>query len=117
MRIPKYRRPITPGEVLREDYIDAVGMTQGEFAAALGVDRATVNEIINGRRSVTPEMAVRLGHVLGTSFQYWLNLQWGIDTYNALHSPIKAEVEKLPVLGRRQRAKPARSRVSSGKRR
>lgn len=97
MRIPKYRRPITPGEVLQEDYIDA-GLTQTELAAALGVDRTTVNEVINGHRSVTPEMAVRLGHALETSAQYWLNLQWGVDTYEVLHSPIKAEVEKLPVL-------------------
>jgi addiction module HigA family antidote len=117
IQIPKYRRPIAPGEVLLEDYIEPLGMTQGQFAEAIGVNRTTVNEILNGRRSITPEMAVRLGHVLGTSVEYWLGLQLGVDTYDALHAPIKAEVKNLPVLGRRQRAKVVQSRASSGKRR
>ena len=92
------RRPITPGEVLREDFIEPLGMTQGAFADALAVDRSTINEIVNGRRSVTPEMALRLAHALRTTPQYWINLQSAVDLYDAEHSPIAREVSFLKVL-------------------
>jgi addiction module HigA family antidote len=84
--------------VLRDDFIDELDMTQGDFAKALGVDRSTISEIINGKRAVTPEMAVRLGHALGTSAAYWMNLQLAVWLYDAEHSPIKAELERFPVL-------------------
>jgi antitoxin HigA-1 len=98
MRIPKYRKPITPGQVLREDFVEPLGVTQAELADALGVDRTTVNEILNGKRSITPEMAVRLGYTLSTTTQYWLNLQLGVDMYKALHSPIRSDLNKLRIL-------------------
>ena len=98
MKISQHRRPIAPGEVLREDYIEPLGMTQGAFADALDVDRTTVNEIVNGRRSVTPEMALRLARVLSTTPQYWLNLQRAVDLYDAEHSPVATEVSYLKVL-------------------
>jgi addiction module HigA family antidote len=98
MMIPKARRPITPGQVLREDFIEPLELTQGKLADALDVDRSTINEILNERRSITPEMALRLGHALGTSPGYWMNLQLAVSLYDAEHSPAKAEVERLPIL-------------------
>ena len=98
MNVPTNRRPITPGEVLQEDFIEAMGLTQEAVAQALGVHRTTVNEILNDRRGVTPEMALKLGHVFSTSPQYWLNLQIAVDLYDAMHSEVAQEVERLPVL-------------------
>jgi addiction module HigA family antidote len=98
MMIPKARRPITPGQVLREDFIDQLEITQGAFAAALDVDRSTISEILNEKRSITPEMALRLGHALGTSAGYWMNLQLAVALYDAEHSPAKAEIQRLPIL-------------------
>ena len=97
---PKKRRPITPGEVLREDFLDKLEITQDELAASLGVHRTTVNEILNGRRAITPDMALRLGHAFSTSAEYWLNLQKSVDLYDARHSDAHKRVERLPVLVR-----------------
>jgi plasmid maintenance system antidote protein VapI len=63
---------------------------------------STINEILNERRSITPEMALRLGHALGTSPGYWMNLQLAVSLYDAEHSPAKAEVERLPILVSRE---------------
>jgi addiction module HigA family antidote len=94
---PQHRRPITPGEVLREDFIEPLQLTQGELAEAHDVDRTTINEIVNNRRSITPEMALRLGHAFRTSPEYWLNLQLAVDLYDAQHSTLVQEVELLRV--------------------
>ena len=59
------RRPTHPGEILREDVLPALGLTQKEFADRLGVSRLTVSEILLEKRSVTPDMAIRLGKLLG----------------------------------------------------
>lgn len=105
-RIPKNRRPIAPGEVLREDFVEPLNLTQDALAKALGVHRTTVNELLNSRRAVTPDMALRLGHAFRTSPAYWLGLQAAVDLFDAEHSEAKAEVERLPVLvgGRRSSA-------------
>jgi len=68
--IPRYRRPITPRQVLREDFLEPLELTQGALAEALGVDRTTVNEIVNNRRSITPEMSLRLAHAFRTTPEY-----------------------------------------------
>jgi len=84
--------------VLREDFIESLELTQSQLADALGVHRTTVNEIITGRRAVTPDMAVRLGHAFNTSAEYWLNLQKAVDLYDVTHSPLADEVQRLPKL-------------------
>lgn len=96
--LPRNRRPISPGEVLREDFLDTLRLTQGALAKALGVDRTTINELVNGRRAVTPEMALRLAHAFRTTPVYWLNLQSAVDLFDALHSPIVEEVQHLQIL-------------------
>lgn len=84
--------------MLREDYLSQLQLTQAQLAEALGVHRTTVNEIINGQRAITPDMAIRLGHAFSTTPEYWLNLQKAVDLYDAKHSKLIDEVEKLPVL-------------------
>lgn len=76
----------TPGDVLKSKVLKRYDLTQDELAKALGVSRFSVNQVLNSRRAVTPEMAVRLGHVLDTSPEVWLNLQMAVDIAEAQRS-------------------------------
>ena len=98
LSIPTHSPPSTPGEILEEEFRKPLGLTQEQLANALGVQRGSLNLIINGRRSVTPEMALRLSRVLGTSVELWLNLQQMTDIYEAQHSPQAKAIAKLPPL-------------------
>lgn len=75
--------PVSPGEVLRDRILDPLGITQDQLAAALRVSRFSVNQIINGRRAITVEMALRMAQVTGTTAEFWLNLQRDVDVYQA----------------------------------
>jgi addiction module HigA family antidote len=86
IRIPKHRVPTGPGEILEEEFRKELGLTQEQFANALGIDRPTYNMIVKGRRRITPDMAMRLSIVLGVSPQTWLNLQMSVDLYQAKQS-------------------------------
>lgn len=100
--VPTNRRPTSPGEMLHEEFISPLGLTQQEFAEALGIDRPALNMIINAKRRITPEMAIRLSIVLGTTPEYWLNSQMISDLYDALHSEHAAGLKKaLKPLKRR----------------
>ncbi|WP_309616403.1 HigA family addiction module antitoxin [Salinibacterium sp.] len=71
--------PIHPGEVLMEDFISELGITQNRVAVAIGVSPRRINEIVHGKRSVTADTALRLGKYFGTLAQLWLNLQASYD--------------------------------------
>jgi addiction module HigA family antidote len=75
--------PLAPGSVLRDRVLKGMRITQQELADALRVSRFTVNQILNGRRAITPDMAVRLGSVLDTSPDVWLKLQMRYDLFGA----------------------------------
>src|SRR5579875_887241 len=75
VRIPSDRPPTPPGEMLLEEFIRPLGMTQAELAHRIGVSYVRLNEIVNGRRGITPSTALRLATALGTSPQFWLNGQ------------------------------------------
>ena len=77
------REPTTPGEILCEEFLKPLGMTQKELADHLGCDVKVVNRIVNGRTSVTAEMAIRLGGALRKSPEFWLNAQQAVDIYHA----------------------------------
>jgi antitoxin HigA-1 len=77
------RRPTHPGEILRENFMPDYGLTVTRFAAALGVSRQTVNELLRERRSLSPEMALRLARLFGNSPAFWLNLQREVDLWEA----------------------------------
>ena len=80
LRDPK-RRPTHPGAILREDVLPALKMTQKEFANWIGVSRLTVSEILNEKRTITPDMAMRLGKALGNGPQVWLRMQQTLDLW------------------------------------
>jgi len=97
--MPTSRPPTAPGEIILEEFLVPMGITQQAFATALGVSRARVNEILNGRRAVTPDTALRLQKVLGMDAQFWLGLQLMRDLYNAEQSEaIRSEVRNLRPL-------------------
>jgi addiction module HigA family antidote len=95
MRLPSHRRPTHPGEVFREDFLDPLGMTQREAAERLRISYPMMNEIINGKRSVTPDTALRFARFTRTEPDFWLNLQQALDLWDALHSDTAAEVEEI----------------------
>jgi addiction module HigA family antidote len=72
--MPKNRAPIRPGEILEKEYRIPLGLTQQQFADALGIDRERYSAVATGRRRVTPGTAIRLAKVLGTSVELWLNI-------------------------------------------
>lgn len=76
------RKPVHPGEVLKQDFILPLGISQSQLAKEIGTTFRTINEIVNHRRNISPEMAIRLARYFGTSEELWLNLQNQHDLYN-----------------------------------
>ena len=91
IRIPTHREPTHPGEMLLEEFLNPMGLTQRELADAIRVPYQRVNELVNGRRGVTPSTALRLGKYFGMSADFWLNLQQRWDLYHAR----EAEADEL----------------------
>lgn len=77
------RKPTMPGEILNEEFLKPMKMTQRRIADYLGCDVKVINRIINGRTSVTAEMAIRMSAAFGTSVEFWLNAQQAVDIYEA----------------------------------
>lgn len=83
VRVPTHRTPTHPGEILREEFLLPMGITQRELAQAIHVPYQRVNELVNGRRGVTPSTALRLAMFFGMSPDFWMNLQLRWDLYHA----------------------------------
>jgi addiction module antidote protein, HigA family len=79
------RKPTHPGEILREDVLPALGMTQAEFAKRLGVSRLTVSELLHEKRALSPDMALRLSKLLNTTPESWLRMQQALDLWELEH--------------------------------
>lgn len=95
-------RPIHPGEVLREEFLEELGMSPAALARALHVSAPTVNDIVRERRGVTADMAIRLGRYFDTSAQFWMNLQTEYalaTTYAEAGEEIEHEIEPLRAVG------------------
>jgi len=75
----KTLKPVHPGEVLREEFIKPLGMSQRSFTATIGVTHTRLNQIVNEKRSVTADTALRLSRALGTTPEFWINLQSKFD--------------------------------------
>lgn len=94
-KIPKNRPPTHPGEMLLEEFVKPLHITQTELARKLGVSYPRLNEVIKCRRSVTPDTALRLSQVLGMSADFWLGLQQDWDLWHAINSPQAVGIRKL----------------------
>jgi antitoxin HigA-1 len=85
------RKPATVGEILVEEFVQPMGLTQAAVAQAMGVPRKRVNELCNERRAVTAPTALILARVFGNSPEFWLNVQRRSDLWEAMHSPRERE--------------------------
>jgi addiction module HigA family antidote len=94
--IPRHRPPTTPGEILHEEFLVPLRMTQKRLADHLGCDVKVVNRIVNGRTSVTADMALRLGAAFGTTPDFWLNAQKACDLYRAVRAAGRLPRSLLP---------------------
>ncbi len=91
------RKPTHPGEMLREDYLPDYGLTTSGLAKAIGVSRQTINELLRERRSISPEMALRLARLFGNSATFWLNAQRAVDLWEASQA-IEEDVSRIQPL-------------------
>ena len=91
VRVPTHREPTHPGQMLLEEFLKPMGISQRELANRIHVPYQRVNELVNGRRGITPSTALRLGRVFGNSPSFWLNLQLRWDLFRAQN----AEAEDL----------------------
>lgn len=91
------RRPTHPGEMLREDFMPDYGLTVAGLAEAVGVTRQSINELLRGRRALTPAMALRLARLFGNTPEFWLNAQRAVDLWDA-EQAIRDDVERIQPL-------------------
>ena len=94
---PRERRPIHPGEILREEFLPEYGLSVTALAKSAGVSRQSMNELLRERRALTPEMALRLGKLFGNSPEFWLNLQRNVDLWDAARG-LKREIAHIRPL-------------------
>jgi len=95
------RKPVSVGEMLREEFMEPLGLTQGKLADAMGVPRKHVNELCTDRRTITADTALMLARVFGNSADFWLNLQRRNDLWEAMHSPERRQrIERAKPLER-----------------
>ncbi len=83
VRVPTHRQPTHPGKMLLEEFLHPMKLTQQDLAQAIQVPYQRLNEIVNGRRGISPSTALRLGKYFGISASFWLNLQMRWDLYHA----------------------------------
>jgi antitoxin HigA-1 len=101
LRIPTNRAPVHPGEVLREEFLEPMGISQVELAKLLDIPFQRVNMIVNEKRAVTPDTALRLARLFDTTVDFWMNLQVARDVYEAANAPEAArsirKIEKFQL--------------------
>lgn len=97
-RIPTNRRPTHPGEILLEEFLKPLNLTQVKLAELIGVHYPRVNEIINGKRGITPDTALRLSRLFGTTPEFWLNGQIEYELYEALNSDRAQQISQIVPL-------------------
>jgi antitoxin HigA-1 len=94
------RKPTSPGEILSEEFLKPLGITQKDFAEHIGCDYKVINRIVNERASITPEMAIKIAAAFDTSPDFWLNAQMAVDLWS-----LRSKKLKISLLIRRRRSK------------
>jgi addiction module HigA family antidote len=97
MRMTK-RRPVTVGEVLREEFLEPMGIDKQELADAMGVHRNTVSRIVNDKGALTAPAAIRLAAALGNTPEFWLNIQHAVELWDIRHSAYNREAANVKRL-------------------
>ena len=85
------REPTSPGEILSEEFLQPLNITQRQLAEHIGCDVKVINRIVNGRTSISAELAIRLARALNTSPEFWLNAQQAVDVFSA-----RRKIRELP---------------------
>jgi addiction module HigA family antidote len=98
LSVPTHGEPVTPGELLVEEFLKPLGVSQTAFAERIGVSYVRLNQIVNGKRAISPDTALRFARALGTTAQMWLNAQIVVDLYKAEHSPEAKDIRKIRPL-------------------
>jgi antitoxin HigA-1 len=88
--IPTHRPPTHPGEMLLEEFLNPMALSQRNLAQAIDVPYQRINEIVNGRRGITPSTALRLAQFFGMSPDFWMNLQQRWDLYHAQQDEVQS---------------------------
>jgi len=101
--LPSHRAPTHPGEMLLEEFLKPLGLSQSAFAVQLGVSFPRLNEVVRRKRAVTPDTALRLERVLGMPADFWLGLQQDWDLWHALRGRRALAIARLRPLGRSRR--------------
>ena len=99
IRVPSHREPTHPGEMLREEFLIPMEMTQRQLAQAIQVSYQRINELVNEKRGVTPSIALRLAKFFGMSADFWMNLQLRWDLYHAQQEEAKQLERIQPYVG------------------
>src|SRR3972149_2956278 len=102
VRIPTSGPPTHPGEMLLKEFLKPICMSQTELAAKIGVSYPRINQLIHGKRGISPDTALRLEQLFGMEAQFWLNLQLTWDLYHLIHSSAAKRIrriKRLPGLG------------------
>jgi len=94
-KLPTHRPPTHPGEMLLGEFLKPMNISQTDFAERIGVSYPRLNEIIHGKRSVTPDTALRLARVLGMPADFWLGLQTDWDLWHAMRKPAAKQIQQL----------------------
>ena len=105
--LPLHRAATHPGQILLKEFLDPLGLTQAKLATALHIPQNRVNELVRGKRGVTPETALLLSQYFGNSAEFWMNLQTSYDLTRA-----RAELRKQPVAAWRSRVRTVRRRAA-----
>ena len=92
--LPRNRRPTPPGEILRDEFLEPLGLSQKQLAETLGISRVRLSEIIRGKRAITPDTAFRLARLFGTTPEFWIGLQADVSLWDTLQVH-GAEYEKI----------------------
>ncbi len=87
--------PVTPGEILKEEFLAEYDLSQGALARAIGISPNRITEIINNRRRITADTALRLALYFGNSPEFWMNLQANYGLKIAYRNPPPAEVDRI----------------------
>lgn len=104
VRIPTHQPPTHPGEMLEEEFLKPLEITQTDFATRIGVSFQRINELCRGKRGVTPDTALRLERATGMSADFWMNLQLRWDLWHAVRGPHAKEIEEIELLPELQHA-------------
>ncbi|RZV38123.1 MAG: addiction module antidote protein, HigA family [Acidimicrobiales bacterium] len=92
------RKPTTVGEILEQEFLLELEITQGKLAQDIKVSRRTINELVNNRRSLSADMALRLSKYFGNSAEFWINLQKMTDLWEAFHGKKAKEIKSIKPL-------------------